>query len=169
MSYGYAKPSGDYRSQGILSLLQNMAKPKGGSVSDKEMSYFMDKDTGTEHHVAKTGRKTLGAVSKREMEALSRGNLASKGYQFFDADKTTMDAYGNPIPDIDVHELTKKFSEILGSISPQEQLPVIKHWQHSDDDGKVLFMKHIVDNPELATGYGIQEETLIPNLGFSRY
>jgi len=141
MSYGYAKPSGDYRSQGILSLLQNMAKPKGGSVSDKEMSYFMDKDTGTEHHT-----RNLGAVSDKEM-----------------------DAYGNPIPDIDVHELTKKFSEILGSISPQEQLPVIKHWQHSDDDGKVLFMKHIVDNPELATGYGIQEETLIPNLGFSRY
>ena len=78
------------------------------------------------------------------------------------------DAYGEPIPELDVADLRRQFSSILSSITPQEQENVLKHWQMSDDNGKVEFMKWIVDKPERATGYGIQDEVLLPkeaNLG----
>ena len=60
MAYGYAQPTGDYRQNGILSLLEKMASPKGGAVSDKEMTYFMDKDTGTEFDPLKRPTRNPG-------------------------------------------------------------------------------------------------------------
>ena len=77
------------------------------------------------------------------------------------------DAFGLPVPELDLKALTQQFSSILGSISPMEQEKVLQQWQRSDDDGKVEFMKYIVNNPSMATGYGVQNETALPtqNLG----
>jgi len=79
------------------------------------------------------------------------------------------DAFGLPIPEVDVATLQRQFSDILSSITPREQENVLKHWQMSDDNGKIQFMQYIVNNPAMATGYGVQDEVLLPrsqqNLG----
>jgi len=60
----------------------------------------------------------------------------------------------------------------------REQERVIQLFQMSDDEGKISFMQQIVDNPAMATSYGIQDEGLmytgentptknLSNLGFN--
>ena len=133
---------------GILSLLQmGMNKNSKGGASDKEMSYFMDKDTGTEFDPLKKPTRVAGAVSDTELANM----------------KT--DAYGNSIipKKLNIQELQSKFASILGGLSEPEQVPIIQHWQQSDDDGKIGFMQMIVDDPSIATGYGMQDEVLLQN------
>ena len=146
MAYGYAKPSGDYRSQGILSLLENMASPKGGARSDREMSYFMDKDTGTEFDPLKTPTRT--PEYNETMASLIRN------------DGSTMTSVSSG------QDLQKRFAAILSSATPQEQVPVIRDFSRSSDDGKMQLMQMIVENPNLIYSYGIQDEVPVNNLGF---
>ena len=69
------------------------------------------------------------------------------------------DAYGEPVVPVDVESLTQQFYSILGSMdNKREQERVIQIFQMSDDEGKIKFMQQIVDNPNMATGYGIQDE-----------
>lgn len=69
------------------------------------------------------------------------------------------DAYGEPVVPVDVDSLTQQFYSILGSMdNKREQERVIQLFQMSDDEGKIKFMQQIVDNPNMATGYGIQDE-----------
>ena len=160
MAYGYAKPSSDYKSQGILSLLENMATPKGGAVSDREMSYFMDKNTGTEIEPLKTPTRNPGAISGNEFahmaqqEANRRALMAGVGID------------PNMTEGLSGQDLQKRFAEILSSVTPQEQAPVIRHFSRSSDDGKMQLMQMIVDNPNLIYSYGIQDEVPVNNLGF---
>lgn len=142
MAYGYAKESGDYRSQGILSLLENMATPKGG----KDMAYFMDKDTGTEFDPLK--RPTRTPEYNETMASLIRN----------DGSTMTSVSLGQ--------DLRKRFAAILSSASPQEQAPVIRDFSRSSDDGKMQLMQMIVENPNLIYSYGIQNEVPVNNLGF---
>lgn len=142
MAYGYAKESGDYRSQGILSLLENMATPKGG----KDMAYFMDKDTGTEFEPLK--RPTRTPEYNETMASLIRN------------DGSTMTSVSSG------QDLRKRFAAILSSASPQEQAPVIRDFSRSSDDGKMQLMQMIVENPNLIYSYGIQNEVPVNNLGF---
>ena len=69
------------------------------------------------------------------------------------------DAFGIPIVDVDVPSLRRAFSDILSNITPMEQENVLNHWQRADDNGKIEFMKYIVENPDRAIGYGVQDET----------
>ena len=157
MAYGYAKPSGDYRSRGILSLLENMATPKGG----KDMAYFMDKDTGTEFDPLKTPTRNPGAISGHEFahmakqEANQRASMAGVGID------------PNMIGGLSNQELLSRFSQILSTRSTEEQVPVIRNFSRLDDDGKMRMMAEVVANPALITSYQMQDE--IPyskNLGF---
>lgn len=69
------------------------------------------------------------------------------------------DAYGEPVVPVNVDSLTQQFYSILGSMdNKREQERVIQIFQMSDDEGKIKFMQQIVDNPNMATGYGIQDE-----------
>lgn len=130
--------------KGILSLLEQFTNNNKGAVSNKEMSYFMDKDTGTEHHMPKQRvPNRVGAISDKEF-----------------------DAYGEPVVPLNVKDLQEKFSKILGAISQQEQAQVINAFSRTDDDGKINLMQMIVANPAMATGYGIQDEMPVNNLGF---
>ena len=160
MAYGYAKPSGDYRSQGILSLLENMASPTDGAMSDREMALFMDKDTGTEFDPLKRPTRNPGAISGHEFATMAQqeGN-----------NRALMAGVGidrNMIEGLSGEELQKKFAEILSQVSPQEQVPVIRDFSRSSDDGKMQLMRMIVDNPALIRSYGIQDEVPVNNLGF---
>ncbi len=152
MAYGYAKPSGDYRSQGILSLLENMASPKDGARSDQEMQYFMDKDTGTEFDPLKTPTRNAGAMSDNEF-----ANIPMAGVGI---DPNMTGGLSN-------QELMSKFSQILSTVSTEEQVPVVRNFSRLDDDGKMRMMSEVVANPALIRGYQMQDE--IPyskNLGF---
>jgi len=160
MAYGYAQPTGDYRQNGILSLLENMASPKGGAVSDNEMTYFMDKDTGTEFDPLKRPTRNPGAVSNNELANLARHEANHM---------STMAGVGidrNMIEGLSGEELQKRFAAILSGVSPQEQVPVIRDFSRSSDDGKMQLMRMIVDNPALIRSYGIQDEVPVNNLGF---
>ena len=160
MAYGYAQPTGDYRQNGILSLLENMASPKGGAVSDNEMTYFMDKDTGTEFDHLKRPTRNPGAVSNNELANLARHEANHM---------STMAGVGidrNMIEGLSGEELQKRFAAILSGVSPQEQVPVIRDFSRSSDDGKMQLMRMIVDNPALIRSYGIQDEVPVNNLGF---
>jgi len=156
MAYGYAKPSGDYRSQGILSLLENMASPKDGAMSDKEKALFMDTDTGTEHHNAVVPKvmKTV-APQLAQQEAMRSQLFNSVGID------------PNMTGGLSNQELLSKFSQILSTRSTEEQVPVIRNFSRLDDDGKMRMMAEVVANPDLITSYQMQDE--IPyskNLGF---
>jgi hypothetical protein len=125
----------------ITSLLDNYRENVGVSKPKEKGLLFMDQNN----------TKTGATITPKETQMLQ-----------------PTDAYGEPIPELDVADLRRQFSSILSSITPQEQENVLKHWQMSDDNGKVEFMKWIVDKPERATGYGIQDEVLLPkeaNLG----
>lgn len=156
MAYGYAKSPSDYRSQGILSLLENMATPKGGAGSDKEMQYFMDTDTGTEFDPLK--RPTRTPEYNETMASLIRN------------DGSTMAGVGidpNMTGGLSNQELLSKFSQILSTVSTEEQVPVVRNFSRLDDDGKMRMMAEVVANPALIRGYQMQDE--IPyskNLGF---
>tara|TARA_R110002020_G_scaffold56181_2_gene155724 strand:+ start:2658 stop:3143 length:486 start_codon:yes stop_codon:yes gene_type:complete len=161
MAYGYAKPSGDYRSQGILSLLENMASPKDGAMSDREKTLFMDTDTGTDHHTSKNPTRNAGAISgvdfarMAELEANNRALMAGVGID------------PNMTGGLSNQELLSKFSQILSTRSTEEQVPVIRNFSRLDDDGKMRMMSEVVANPDLITSYQMQDE--IPyskNLGF---
>jgi len=168
MAYGYANPTGDYRQNGILSLLQNMAKTKNGAVSDKEMTYFMDEDTGTEFDPLKRPTRNPGAVSDNEfvgLATLNAPNLARHEANHM----STMAGVGidrNMIEGLSGEELQKRFAAILSGVSPQEQVPVIRDFSRSSDDGKMQLMQMIVKNPDLIYSYGIQDEVPVNNLGF---
>ena len=129
--------------KGILSLLEQFTNNKKGAVSNNEYKSFMDTDTGTEHHIAKVPTRNAGAMSDKEF-----------------------DAYGEPVVPLNVKDLQEKFSKILGAISQQEQAQVINAFSRTDDDGKINLMQMIVANPAMATGYGIQDEVPVNNLGF---
>jgi len=134
---------------------------------------YTEKEAGLLDRVAK---KNLGAqYTESEMKAMSDPLIPLiNGEPPFVAQfrnpmpgpKTGTDAYGEPIVPIDVNQLTQQFYSILGSMdNKREQERVIQIFQMSDDEGKINFMQHIVGNPALATGYGIQDETF--NLGFN--
>lgn len=162
MAYGYAKPSGDYRSQGILSLLENMATPKGG----KDMAYFMDKDTGTEFDPLK--RPTRTPEYNETMASLIRNDGSTMAKQEA-KQRALMAGVGidpNMTEGLSGQDLQKRFAAILSSVSPQEQAPVIRDFSRSSDDGKMQLMQMIVDNPNLIYSYGIQDEVPVNNLGF---
>ena len=137
MAYGTANAQ---TGNGLLSLIQNFTDKNKGAVSDKEYKSFMNTDTGTEHHGA-VMPKNVGAVSNREM-----------------------DYFANQ-PKMDVKELQSQFARILGAISEEEQANVINAFSRTDDDGKMNLMELIVSNPNMATGYGIQNEKPVTNLG----
>ncbi len=132
MAYGYAKAPSDYRSQGILSLLENMATPKSGRVSDEEMRYFMDTDTGTEFDPLKKPTRNPGAISNHEFahmaqqEANQRASMAGVG---IDPNMST---------GLSSQELLSKFSQILSKVSTEEQVPVVRNFSRLDDDDKML-------------------------------
>ena len=149
MAYGMKQLGA--KSDGLLSLIQNFTNNDKGAVSNKEFKSFMDTDTGTDHHNAVMPRNT-GAVSDREMEANHRSMLAGVGISPVDANMS-------------VAELQSQFARILGAISEPEQAQVINAFSRSDDDGKMNLMKMIVSNPAMATGYGIQDEQPVRNLG----
>ncbi len=164
MAYGYAKPSGDYRSQGILSLLENMATPKNGAKSDQEMQYFMDKDTGTEFDPLKMPTRDAGAMTGYE-------TVNAPNYARHEANHmSTMLGVGidpNMTGGLSNKELLSRFSQILSTRSTEEQVPVIRNFSRLDDDGKMRMMSEVVANPSLITSYQMQDE--IPyskNLGF---
>lgn len=162
MAYGYAQPTGDYRQNGILSLLENMASPKGGAGSDKDMTYFMDKDTGTEFDPLKTPTRNPGVTG---LATLNAPNLAQHEANHM----STMAGVGidrNMIEGLSGEELQKRFAAILSGVSPQQQVPVIRNFSRSSDDGKMQLMRMIVDNPALIRSYGIQDEVPVNNLGF---
>lgn len=161
MAYGYAKSPSDYRSQGILSLLENMATPKSGRVPDEEMRYFMDTDTGTEFDPLKKPTRNPGAISGHEFahmaqqEANQRASMAGVGID------------PNMTGGLSNQELLSKFSQILSTVSTEEQVPVVRNFSRLDDDGKMRMMAEVVANPSLIRGYQMQDE--IPyskNLGF---
>ena len=144
MAYGTANTQ---TGNGLLSLIQNFTdknKTTGvaGALSDREYNSFMDTDTGTEHHGAIQPRAgAVGAISDREI-----------------------DYFGNQ-PKMNAKELQAQFARILGAISEPEQAQVINAFSRTDDDGKMYLMEMIVSNPALATGYGIQDEKNVTNLG----
>ena len=137
-----------------------MNKNSKGGVSDKEMSYFMDKDTGTEFDPLKRPTRNPGAVSNNELANLARHEANHM---------STMAGVGidrNMIEGLSGEELQKRFAAILSGVSPQEQVPVIRDFSRSSDDGKMQLMRMIVDNPALIRSYGIQDEVPVNNLGF---
>jgi hypothetical protein len=142
MAYGMKQQGA--RSDGLLSLIQNFTDKNKGAVSDREYKSFMNTDTGTEHHGAIQPRAVAGAVG-----AMS---------------DTEMDYFANQ-PKMDVKELQAQFARILGAISEPEQAQVINAFSRTDDDGKMNLMEMIVNNPAMATGYGIQNEKAVTNLG----
>tara|TARA_R110002012_G_scaffold129521_1_gene281964 strand:+ start:151 stop:555 length:405 start_codon:yes stop_codon:yes gene_type:complete len=129
--------------KGILSLLEQFTNNNKGAVSNKEMGYFMDKDSGTNIDPLKMPTRNAGAMSDTEFNA-----------------------YGEAVAPLNVKDLQKKFAKILGAISQQEQAQVINAFSRTDDDGKINLMQMIVANPDIATGYGIQDEVPVNNLGF---
>ena len=137
MAYGTANPQ---TGNGLLSLIQNFTDKNKGAVSDREYKSFMNTDTGTEHHNA-VKPQNVGAVSDTEM-----------------------DYFANQ-PKMNVKELQSQFARILGAISEEEQAQVINAFSRTDDDGKMNLMELIVSNPAMATGYGIQNEKAVTNLG----
>jgi hypothetical protein len=128
--------------KGILSLLEQFTNNNKGAVSNKEMNYFMDKDTGTEFDPLKKPTRNAGAMSDTEFNA-----------------------FGEAVAPLNVKELQEKFSQILGAISQQEQAQVINAFSRTGDDGKINLMLMIVANPAMASSYGIQDEKAVTNLG----
>ena len=63
-------------------------------------------------------------------------------------------------------ELQKRFAAILSGVSPQQQVPVIRNFSRSSDDGKMELMRRVVANPDSIFSYGIQDEVPVNNLGF---
>jgi len=103
--------------------------------------------------------ESTGGKSKNEFEDFVRQNTNTG---FVNKKELETDAYGEPIEPVNVRLLTQQFYNVLGNIkNKQEQERVIQLFQMGDDEGKIKFMKQIVDNPELATGYGIQDEGLM--------
>ena len=145
MAYGMKQGMGS--GNGLLSLIQNFTDKNKGAVSDKEYKSFMDSDTGTEHH---------GAIQPRPVQS-GTGFMAD----------SEMDAYRHASnqPKMDAKELQAQFARILGAISEPEQAQVINAFSRTDDDGKMYLMEMIVNNPAMATGYGIQDEKNVTNLG----
>ena len=139
-------------------------------LSDEENAYLrmMKENLGaqfTEKEGEAAARKTHTMPDGTVMQGATHMDMRNAmGAQYSERET---DAFGLPIPELDLKALTQQFSSILGSISPMEQEKVLQQWQRSDDDGKVEFMKYIVNNPSMATGYGVQNETALPtqNLG----
>ena len=154
------------REEGLLDMA-TAKKNLGAQFTEREFKEMVGRDkvdglmnfTGEENqtHTMPDGTVMEGATHMGDMKN-------AMGAQYSERET---DAFGLPIPELDLKALTQQFSSILGSISPMEQEKVLQQWQRSDDDGKVEFMKYIVNNPSMATGYGVQNETALPtqNLG----
>jgi len=133
-----------------------MDSPKDGAMSDRDMTLFMDKDTGTEIDPLKKPTRT--PEYNETMASLIRN------------DGSTMAGVGidpNMTGGLSNQELLSKFSQILSTRSTEEQVPVIRNFSRLDDDGKMRMMAEVVANPDLITSYQMQDE--IPyskNLGF---
>ena len=154
------------REEGLLDMA-TAKKNLGAQFTEREFKEMVGRDkvdglmnfTGEENqtHTMPDGTVMEGATHMGDMKN-------AMGAQYSERET---DAFGLPVPELDLKALTQQFSSILGSISPMEQEKVLQQWQRSDDDGKVEFMKYIVNNPSMATGYGVQNETALPtqNLG----
>ena len=109
-------------------------------------------------------------TEKEAMKVMNKGGTVVNpdggygGSPYQDTGKKTMipfdtNVYGEPIAPVDVNALTQQFYSILGGMqNKKEQERVIQIFQMSDDNGKIDFMKYIVDNPNMATGYAVQDE-----------
>lgn len=120
----------------------------------------------------KVAKKNLGAqYTESEMNAMSNPvfPLGTGEPAFLDQFRNPMgaqyterenNAFGGPAePRELIKELTQQFYSILGGMqNKKEQERVIQIFQMSDDNGKIDFMKYIVDNPNMATGYAVQDE-----------
>ena len=153
------------REEGLLDMA-TAKKNLGAQFTEGEFKEMIGSDnvdglmnfTGEEQtHTMPDGSVMQGATHMGDMKN-------AMGAQYSERET---DAFGLPVPELDLTALSQQFSQILGSISPMEQEKVLQQWQRSDDDGKVEFMKYIVNNPSMATGYGVQNETALPkqNLG----
>jgi hypothetical protein len=177
--------------KGLLDLdgLMRTAKNNLGSqFTEKEFNTIMGVETPTgvmdlvDQNKLRILKEQMGGqfTEKEAMNIMNKGgtvvdpNGGYGGSPYQNTGNQTMipfktDAFGLPIPEVDVATLQRQFSDILSSITPREQENVLKHWQMSDDNGKIQFMQYIVNNPAMATGYGVQDEVLLPrsqqNLG----
>ena len=178
--------------KGLLDLdaLRRTAKNNLGSqFTEKEFNTIMGVETPVgvmdlvDQNKLRILKEQMGGqfTEKEAMNIMNKGgtvvdpNGGYGGSPYQNTGNQTMipfktDAFGLPIPEVDVATLQRQFSDILSSITPREQENVLKHWQMSDDNGKIQFMQYIVNNPAMATGYGVQDEVLLPrsqqNLGF---
>ena len=99
-----------------------------------------------------------GGANKNELEEFVRLNQ-NPNKSFVNKKEFDTNVYGEPVVPVDVDSLTQQFYSILGSMdNKREQERVIQIFQMSDDQGKINFMQQIVNNPNMATGYGIQDE-----------
>jgi len=179
--------------KGLLDLnaLKRTAKNNSGSqYTESEFNTIMGVEkpmgimdlTQEEMNQVRLMRDNMGAqfTEKEAMNIMNKGgtvvdpNGGYGGSPYQNTGNQTMipfktDAFGLPIPEVDVATLQRQFSDILRSKTPLEQENLLKNWQMSDDNGKIQFMQYIVNNPAMATGYGVQDEVLLPrsqqNLG----
>jgi hypothetical protein len=99
-----------------------------------------------------------GGSNKNKLEEFVKLNQ-NLNKSFVNKKEFDTNVYGEPVAPVDVNALTQQFYSILGDIqNKREQERVIQIFQMSDDEGKIEFMQQIVDNPNMATGYGIQDE-----------
>jgi len=99
-----------------------------------------------------------GGSNKNKLEEFVKLNQ-NLNKSFVNKKEFDTNVYGEPVAPVDVNALTQQFYSILGDIqNKREQERVIQIFQMSDDEGKIKFMQQIVDNPNMATGYGIQDE-----------
>ena len=164
------------REEGLLNM-RTAKENLGAQFTEKEYNKMMGIEqpqglmdlTDEQNAYIRMMKENLGGqfTEKEAMAMVQSGEGDMKNALGAQYTERETDAFGLPVPELDVTALRQQFSQILGSISPQEQEKVLQHWQMSDDDGKVKFMQYIVNNPSMATGYGIQDERLIPqqNLG----
>jgi len=169
-------------------LMQTAKNNLGSQFTEKEFNTIMGVETPVgvmdlvDQNKLRILKEQMGGqfTEKEAMNIMNKGgtvvdpNGGYGGSPYQNTGNQTMipfktDAFGLPIPEVDVATLQRQFSDILSSITPREQENVLKHWQMSDDNGKIQFMQYIVNNPAMATGYGVQDEVLLPrsqqNLG----
>lgn len=150
------------REEGLLdAMIMRKARERvGAQYSENEMNQMNGYGEGSLMGGGATHTMPDGTV----MPGATHGDMTGAA-----TTEAETDAFGIPIVDVDVPSLRRAFSDILSNITPMEQENVLNHWQMADDNGKINFMQYIVEKPERAVGYGIQDETLLPrsqqNLG----
>lgn len=169
--------------KGLLDLdaLKRTAKNNlGGQFTEKEFNTMMGVETPIgvmdvnevdQYNLRRLKERMGGQFTEKEaMNIMNKGgtvvdpNGGYGGSPYQDTGQQRMipfktNAYGEPVAPVDVNQLTQQFYSILGSMdNKREQERVIQIFQMSDDQGKINFMQQIVNNPNMATGYGIQDE-----------